>query len=59
MKLMTASTDYNAVYDFVDKNVVRGFENKPAFIDPSQTLTYGELHKSTNRMGNSRCPSDV
>jgi 4-hydroxybenzoate-CoA ligase len=34
---------YNAVSDFVDANVARGLGEKPAFIDPQRSLTYGEL----------------
>jgi len=49
---MTASADYNAVYDFVDTNVTKGFGDKPAFIDPQRTLSYGELQNTTNRMAN-------
>jgi len=41
---------YNAAADFVDANVERGLANKPAFIDPQRTLTYGELQKRTCRL---------
>ncbi len=34
---------YNAAAEFVDANVARGLGDKPAFIDPQRTLTYGEL----------------
>ncbi len=41
---------YNAAVDMVDRNVLHGRGAKPAFIDPSETLTYGELQARTNRM---------
>src|SRR5581483_9396462 len=41
---------YNAAVDMVDRNVLHGRGAKPAFIDPSETLTYGELRARTNRM---------
>src|ERR1700740_2392384 len=40
---------YNAVVDFVDVNVARGLADKVAFTDPTRTLTYGELQKTTYR----------
>jgi 4-hydroxybenzoate-CoA ligase len=43
---------YNAAADMVDRNVAQGRAAKPAFIDPSETLTYGELEARTNRMAN-------
>ena len=43
---------YNAVTDFVDANVARGFGDKVAFIDPDRTLTYGELQARTIRFAN-------
>ncbi len=43
---------YNAVSDFVDKNVDKGFGDKPAFIDPLRSLTYLELQSASNRMAN-------
>jgi 4-hydroxybenzoate-CoA ligase len=44
--------DYNAAADFVDRNVAEGRGDKPAFIDPERTLTYGGLQAATNRMAN-------
>ncbi len=38
---------YNAAVDFVDANVARGLGPKAAFIDPTRTLTYGELQTLT------------
>jgi 4-hydroxybenzoate-CoA ligase len=49
---MTYPTDYNAAVDFVDRNVAEGRGEKPAFIDPERTLTYGALQAATNRMAN-------
>ena len=43
---------YNAAVDMVDRNVAQGRGAKPAFIDPSETLTYGELQARCNRMAN-------
>ena len=43
---------YNAAVDMVDRNVTHGRGAKPAFIDASETLTYGELQARCNRMGN-------
>ena len=33
--------DYNAAVDFVDRHAEQGRGDKPAFIDPARTLTYG------------------
>ena len=49
---MTYPRDYNAAVDFVDRNVAEGRGEKPAFIDPERTLTYGALQAATNRMAN-------
>jgi 4-hydroxybenzoate-CoA ligase len=43
---------YNAVSEFVDENVAKGFGDKPAFIDPLRTLTYQGLQSSTNKFAN-------
>ena len=43
---------YNAATDMVDRNVAQGRASKPAFIDPNETLTYGELQARCNRMAN-------
>ena len=43
---------YNAATDMVDRNVAHGRAAKTAFIDPSDTLTYGELAARTSRMAN-------
>jgi 4-hydroxybenzoate-CoA ligase len=43
--------DYNAAVDFVDRNVAEGRGDKVAFIDPSRTLTYGELRDAAARVG--------
>ena len=49
---MTYPRIYNAAADMVDRNVAQGRAAKPAFIDPSETLTYGELQARSNRMAN-------
>jgi len=38
---------YNAVGDFVDANVDRGWGDKVAFTDPTRDLTYGALEAAT------------
>src|SRR5262245_30753436 len=43
---------YNAAVDMVDRNVAEGRGAKPAFIDPGETLTYGELQVRCNRLAN-------
>jgi 4-hydroxybenzoate-CoA ligase len=43
---------YNAASDMVDRNVAEGRGAKAAFIDPAETLTYGELQARANRMAN-------
>ena len=43
--------EYNAAVDLVDGNVDRGRGDKPAFIDPERTLTYGGLRDDCARMG--------
>ncbi len=42
---------YNASM-MVDRQVEAGREDKPAFVAPDATLTYGELRRQVNRMGN-------
>jgi len=49
---MTYPRIYNAAADMVDRNVAQGRASKLAFIDPSETLTYGELQARCNRMAN-------
>ncbi len=43
---------YNAAADMVDRNVTQGRAAKAAFIDPEETLTYGELQARCNRVAN-------
>jgi 4-hydroxybenzoate-CoA ligase len=43
---------YNACVDLLDSNIEAGRSGKPAFIDPSCTLTYGELQQQTFRFAN-------
>ncbi len=49
---MDTPRSYNAAVELVDQNVDRGFGDKPAFIDPDRTLTYGALQTATNRVAN-------
>ena len=46
----TERRPYNAVSDFVDAHVAQGRADKPAFIDPERTLTYGELQARSQRL---------
>lgn len=41
---------YNAVNEFVDRNVEMGFGDKPAFIDPQRSLTYCDLQLASTKM---------
>jgi 4-hydroxybenzoate-CoA ligase len=43
---------YNAAADMVDRNVAEGRGAKTVFIDPNETLTYGELQARCNRTAN-------
>ncbi|MEM1045305.1 MAG: benzoate-CoA ligase family protein [Pseudomonadota bacterium] len=42
---------YNAVTDFIDRNLDEGRAEKAAFIDPHKTLTYGGLDERAARFG--------
>ena len=44
--------DYNAVRDFVDRNVEEGRASKTAFVDANGALTYGALRERTCRFAN-------
>jgi hypothetical protein len=48
---MMALRDYNAMVEFVDRNVAEGRGDKTAFVDPSRNPTYGELRASVPRQG--------
>jgi 4-hydroxybenzoate-CoA ligase len=48
---MNNSREYNAAVDFVDRNVAEGRGGKPAFIDSTRTITYGELRDAAARVG--------
>ena len=43
---------YNAVTDLVDVHLAAGRADKLAYVDPSRSLTYGDLAAETRRMGN-------
>jgi 4-hydroxybenzoate-CoA ligase len=49
---MTYPRIYNAAADMVDRHAAVGRAAKSAFIDPSETLSYGELLARSNRMAN-------
>jgi 4-hydroxybenzoate-CoA ligase len=43
---------YNAAADMIDRHAAVGRSAKAAFIDPGETLSYGELAARSNRMAN-------
>jgi len=43
---------YNLAEDFIERNIAEGLADKPAFIDPSRTLTYGGLKNASCQMAN-------
>ena len=47
-----ATRVFNAVEDFVDVHVAAGLADKPAYVDPERTLTYGGLQEATRRFAN-------
>ncbi|MEL6187416.1 MAG: AMP-binding protein, partial [Myxococcota bacterium] len=48
---MTTNRDvYNAAVDLVDGNLERGRADRTAFVDPSRSLSFGELAAATRRM---------
>ncbi len=47
-----ATRVFNAVEDFIDVHVAAGLGDKPAYIDPERSLTYGELKDATCRFAN-------
>ena len=49
---MSGCVSYNAVEDFVDRNVANGRAGHRAFIDPQTSLTYRELQAATCKMAN-------
>jgi len=49
---MGGAEAYNAVDDFIDGNVDKGFGDKAAFVDAQRILTYGELQTASNQMAN-------
>lgn len=48
---MDSDCNYNAGVDFVDRHVAEGRGAKTAFIDPSRSLSYGELRDRAARVG--------
>lgn len=49
---MTEVKRYNAAEVMVDRNIAAGFGGKPAFIDPTRSVSYGELQTATNQVAN-------
>ncbi|MEY2633962.1 MAG: hypothetical protein RIR00_2616 [Pseudomonadota bacterium] len=43
---------YNAAYDLIQRNLIAGRGDKPAFIDDRGSLTYAELDRRSNRFAN-------
>ncbi len=48
---MDLGRDYNAAAYFVERHLAEGRGDKPAFIDPSRTITYRELSDEAARVG--------
>lgn len=46
------SRTYNAATEFVDRHRTSSYRDKPAFVDPARTLTYGELAETADRFAN-------
>ncbi len=44
--------NYNAATDFIRRNLDAGRADKPAFVDPDRSLTYGALESGSNRAAN-------
>ena len=49
---MTSARHYNAAIDMVDRHIAEGRADKAAFIDPRETLSFGQLATRTNQAGN-------
>jgi 4-hydroxybenzoate-CoA ligase len=43
---------YNVTCDLIDGNIIKGFGEKPAFIDPKRSLTYSQLQSETKKLAN-------
>ncbi len=43
---------YNACEDLLDRNIAAGRADKPAFVDPTRTVTYGELAANSRKFAN-------
>ncbi len=48
---MSTERDYNAATDFIDRNVAEGRGRKPAFVDFTRSLSYGELREGSAKLG--------
>jgi len=44
--------DYNAAHDLVERNLVAGRADKPAYVDDARTLTFGQLARRVDRVAN-------
>ncbi len=49
---MKIARDYNAVSEFIDGNIAKGYDNKYAYIDPAHSLTYKQLQSGTCKIAN-------
>lgn len=56
---MTRQETYNAVADFVDRNIAEGHGGRNAFIDPERSMTYAELARGTHQMANALGRLDI
>ncbi len=46
---LTIPRNYNAAHDLIERNLLAGRADQPAFIDDRHSLTYGELARRVNR----------
>jgi benzoate-CoA ligase len=46
---LTIPRNYNAAYDLIERNLEAGRQDRPAFIDDRQSITYGGLARRVNR----------
>jgi len=56
---MSQPRDYNATTEMVDRNVLDGYGDKVAFVDPSGSLTYRQLQTATMRVANMLTGLDI
>lgn len=47
-----SKTTYNAATEFIDRHRDKPYRDKPAFIDPSRSLSFADLAETTDRFAN-------